>query len=145
MQIEKLTATNLNELTHLVLELWPECSFDEEHQLFEEIIHHENEGVFLVKEQNSFIAFIQVSLRTDYVEGVTTSPVGYAEGLYVRPEHRKKGIGKQLLQYAQEWAKQKDCKEFASDAALTNQASIDFHKQVGFTEVNRIVCFVKEL
>jgi aminoglycoside 6'-N-acetyltransferase I len=145
MQIEKLSAANLKELTHLVIKLWPDCSFEEEYPFYEGIIGDENQACFLIKDAATYAAFIHVTLRFDYVEGADSSPVGYIEGLYVKPEYRKNGFGKTLVDVAEQWAKEKGCREIASDAEITNEASIQFHQQAGFSEANRIVCFIKQL
>ncbi len=36
-------------------------------------------------------------MRTDYVEGTESSPVGYLEGIFVKEEYRKNGYAKELL------------------------------------------------
>jgi aminoglycoside 6'-N-acetyltransferase I len=41
--------------------------------------------------------------------------------------------------------KDKGCTEFASDCELDNKESLEFHKAIGFEEVNRIICFRKNL
>lgn len=145
MQIEKLSSENVEELTHLVLALWPDCSFDEEYIFYKEIMEDENQACFLIKDHTHYAAFIHVTLRTDYVEGTSSSPVAYLEGLYVKPTYRRNGAGKELVNAAIQWAKQKGCQEIASDAEITNEASIQFHLQAGFVEVNRIVCFTRQL
>ena len=43
------------------------------------------------------------------------------------------------------WAKNKGCREFASDCELENEESLSVHLKMGFSEVNRIICFKKEL
>jgi aminoglycoside 6'-N-acetyltransferase I len=108
-------------------------------------LNSESEICYLIREQETYIAFIQLSLRNDYVEGTTELPVAYIEGIYVKPEYQKQGLGKTLIQEAQKWGLQNGCKQIASDTELHNAAGIDFHKHAGFTETNRIVCFVKEL
>jgi aminoglycoside 6'-N-acetyltransferase I len=46
---------------------------------------------------------------------------------------------------AEEWGRNMGCKEMASDTEITNQTSIAVHKAMKFNEVNRVVCFKKEL
>lgn len=145
MKIEKISTTNLEPLTNLMLELWPECSFNEEFTNCQRILQTPTETCFLAKDQNNYMAFIQLSLRTEYVEGSTTSPVGYVEGIYVQPEFQRSGIGRKLIARGEKWARKKGCTQFASDAELHNHDSIWFHKKTGFKEVNRIVSFIKEI
>jgi len=145
MHIEVLSATNLTSFTELTLELWPDCEFGEEYPYYQSIIGSEKEICYLVREQETYIAFIHLSMRTDYVEGATEFPVAYIEGLYVKPDYQKQGIGKMLVSAGAAWGRQKGCKQFASDTETSNEMSIDFHKKIGFNEANRIVCFVKDL
>ncbi len=145
MKIEKISTTNLEPLTYLKLELWPECSFDEEYANCQRILQTPAETCYLIKEQDNYIAFIQLSLRTNYVEGANSSPVAYVEGIYVQPEFQRSGIGKKLIARGEKWARKKGCTQFASDAELHNDDSIWFHKKTGFKEVSRIVSFIKEI
>ena len=55
------------------------------------------------------------------------------------------GYATELLNACKAWAKSQGCTEFASDCAITNEASIRFHLNAGFTEANRIVCFTSKI
>ena len=102
--------------------------------------------LFLIKYiDNNPIGFAQCNIRHDYVEGTNSSPVGYLEGIYIKDEYRNSGFAKELLQKCERWAKEKGCKEFASDCELTNTASLKFHLAVGFEEANRVICFKKKI
>ena len=89
--------------------------------------------------------FAQAQLRRDYVEGSSTSPVGYLEGVYVEPDFRRRGFAQALLRACEAWARERGCAEFASDCELENEVSAAFHARMGFAEVNRIRCFLKPL
>lgn len=67
------------------------------------------------------------------------------KGIFVKPEYRKQGYAKALLQECEKWALQQGCSEFASDCELTNEESLAFHLKMGFAEANRIICFQKRL
>ena len=112
---------------------------------FKAFLNDRESAVFLCRKDGNPIGFAQCQLRHDYVEGTKTSPVGYLEGIYVKPEHRKQGYGKQLVAACESWAKTQGCTEFASDCILENTQSIQFHLHSGFQEANRIVCFTKQL
>ncbi|MCL2544769.1 MAG: GNAT family N-acetyltransferase [Clostridia bacterium] len=100
---------------------------------------------YLYRLGNEAVAFVGLSLRHDYVEGTDTSPVGYVEGIYVKPGHRGKGIARELVEYAKEWALERGCGELASDCEIGNAASRAFHNGIGFREANTIVCFAMKL
>lgn len=145
MNIEGLSADNCHALTELALELWPECIFEEEYEQFASLIDSENDLCCVALEGNEYIAFVHVSIRREYVEGADDLPVAYVEGIYVKPTYQKQGIAKQLMAVSEAWAKQKGLTQMASDTPVDNSESIDFHKKAGFTEAERIVCFIKEL
>ncbi len=145
MQIEKLNTNNLNALVELYLKLFPNCNYTEEQAYFTKALSTDKETCFLLKKEDNYIAFIHLNLRTDYVEGTSTSPVAYLEAIYVEPDYQKTGIGKLLVEQGRQWAKTMGCTEYASDVELTNENSIGFHKNMGFTEVNRVACFMKKI
>jgi aminoglycoside 6'-N-acetyltransferase I len=91
------------------------------------------------------IGFIEGSIRSDYVNGTETSPVGFVEGVYVTPEWRRKGIARQLFAAIGDWAQARGCRELASDALLDNVASQRAHVALGFKETERVVYFSKKL
>lgn len=145
METEIISTANLKSLVGLVLELWEDCSFDEELENYKSIIDSDNEVCYLIKDGEKYIGFTHVSIRNDYVEGSSALPIAYMEAVYVKPEYRKKGIAQALIKMAEGWAILKGLKQIASDTAVNNGAGISFHKKVGFVEVERIVCFIKDL
>ena len=88
---------------------------------------------------------VEVALRSDYVNGTESSPVGFLEGLYVDPAFRRQGIAALLVNTAEQWAKERGCSEMASDALLENTASHAMHAALGFAETERVVYFRKPL
>ena len=132
-------------LAELMLLLWPEHGEAELLAECEAFMEDENAGFFLKYEQGVPAGFAQCQLRHDYVEGTKTSPVGYLEGIYVEPAFRGQGIARELLHFCEDWAREKGCREFASDCELTNTESLHFHLHTGFREANRIICFCKKL
>lgn len=136
--------TNLQEITKLALKLWPEHDFDELIKEYQEIISNENNAIFLVV-NNIPIGFCQCGLRYDYVEGTSTSPVLYLEGIFIEEEYRKQGNARKLINRCMEWGKTKNVTEFASDCEINNIDSYLFHLKLGFIEANKIICFTKKI
>ena len=112
---------------------------------FNELIPSDACAVFLLVLDGQPAGFAQCQLRHDYVEGAHSSPVGYLEGIYVLPEFRGQGHARDLLASCEQWARTRGCTEFASDCELGNDGSLAFHRSMGFTEANRIICFTKKL
>ena len=102
-------------------------------------------AVFLAWQDARPVGFAQCQLRHDYVEGTESSPVGYLEGIFIAESHRRQGVAKSLLAACEGWARERGCREFASDCQLDNVQSLQFHLNVGFKEANRIICFTKKI
>ena len=102
-------------------------------------------GLLAIDDNGDAVGFAEVSVRSDYVNGCDTSPVGFLEGIWVAPARRNAGIGRRLIDSAAAWAAAAGCSEFASDALVENTASQSFHRSVGFAETDRVVYFRKEL
>ncbi len=143
--IRKAEKKDLGSAAALAALLWPEHEPEELLPEFRALLKSGKGALFLASENEDDLGFAQVQLRHDYVEGTETSPVGYLEGVYVREEARGRGVARALLRACEAWTAQRGCREFASDCELGNAASLAFHLHNGFTEMNRIICFVKPL
>ncbi len=133
---------NLKLWAKLCVSLWPSHTEEEMAAEWEDGGHPDE---FLYMDGKEAAAFLSLSIRRDYVEGAEFSPTGYLEGIYVKPEYRRKGIAKTLVAFAKEWCREKGCREFASDCELDHTQSARFHESVGFREENRIICNIMKL
>ena len=139
---ETCDAEKVNALAHMLF-----CGHDEG-ELLEEIkamLESPEAAAFLAEDGENCVGVAECSLRHDYVEGTSGSPVGYLEGIYVLEGARRAGAARALVETAKDWARKSGAKEFASDCELDNEMSIRFHKALGFAEAGRIVCFTVKL
>lgn len=141
--IVQVSGENEAEWAELCVLLWPEYTADYmlQGKAGGELFKNE----FLYYCENKPVGLISLSLRTDYVEGTNSSPVGYIEGIYVKKAYRHKGIARELVEYAKKWSLRNGCLELGSDCILNNETSRIFHSKVGFKEANTIVCFTMTL
>ena len=94
-------------------------------------------------ESTGLCGFLELSVR-NYAEGcIGATP--YVESWYVEAAARETGIGRKLIEAAEQWALANDYNELASDAELGNTLSQSAHKAVGFVEEERVVHFRKQL
>jgi aminoglycoside 6'-N-acetyltransferase I len=63
----------------------------------------------------------------------------------VESNHRRQGVGRALVKAAEQWATEQGFREIASDTQLENIGSIAAHLHLGYTEVERNVCFFKKI
>ena len=134
----------LDAVTRLAAQLWPDSMPGLSDEL-RGLLSREDAVIALYFRDGTPVAFAQCQLRTDYVEGTDSSPVGYLEGIFVEPNSRGAGVARELLSFCEAWARCWGCMEFASDCELSNTDSYAFHMSNGFTEANRIICFRKDI
>lgn len=148
MRVEQCGIEHLQQWLALRAALWPDHAAD----------HHKDEvlqiylagcaeaAAFICRTSaNEAIGFAEATLRKAYVNGCQTSPVLFLEGIYVRSEHRQRGVARLLCDSVAIWGKSAGCVEFASDALIDNAQSHGFHLALGFLETERVVYFRKNL
>lgn len=145
--IEPCTSTHHPGWLELRRALWPECSDAEHLEEMAEFLAEPERFSQLVAydEDRRPVGFAEASIRTDYVNGTESSPVGFLEGIYVSPEHRRRGFARALVAEVERWAIARGCRELASDADLENLLSHRVHRALGFDETERVVYFRKVL
>lgn len=127
--------------------LWPEVSEAEHLEDIERFFAgeaREPAAVLLALESGRAVGLAEVSIRA-YAEGCRTDRVAYLEGWFVAADARRRGVGRVLVEAAEEWGRRHGCRELASDAEADNVVSAAAHRALGFTEVGLVRCFRKDL
>jgi len=128
--------------------LWPEIPKDELRSERALILDDPRRNAVFVARRGEpggeLVGFVEAALR-DWAEGCRTRPVGYIEGWYVAPEHRRRGVGRRLIEAAERWARSRGCTEMGSDAEIANTLSHRAHAALGYEEIERVVSFAKRL
>ena len=101
-------------------------------------------AVLLAVEDGRVVGFAEASIRS-HAEGCRPGRIAYLEGWYVAREARRRGIGTALLRAVEAWGRAQHCAELASDTEIENQLGQTAHRALGFAEVDRVICFRKDL
>lgn len=127
--------------------LWPDSSNESHLKEMKRLVSERHRfGQFIARDaQGAAIGLAEASVRTDYVNGTESSPVGFLEGIYVKPASRQRGVARALVLIAMRWASANGCSEFASDTSIENRISQDMHRRLGFAETERVVYFKKQI
>ena len=147
MKPEPLTSADDTDWLSLRIALWPDCPRQQHLEEMATFLRDPARFVQCIVRAPSGrgVGFAEASVRTDYVNGTSSSPVAYLEGLYVTPEARGKGVARSLVVAVSEWAIAHGCTELASDTQPENLVSQAVHMQLGFVETERAVFFSKQL
>lgn len=144
MTVRPMTEVDLEVVAALRAELWPEASAEEHRAELPDWLADDGCCAFVAERDGAVIGFVEGRLRS-HADGCGTTPVGYLEGWYVVPEGRRQGAGVALFRAFEAWARDRGCRELASDTWPGNGAGIAAHLRLGFEEVDRVVLFRKAL
>jgi len=138
--------TDLNEWLTMRRALWPDCPPKKHREEMTEILADRKDQPAWMAESLSgeLMGFLEVSVR-NYADGAGRKDVGYLEGWYVKPKYRKQGVGRTLVNEAEDWAVSRGFSHVGSDTWVGNRNSYNVHKAMGYREVGRDVHFVKKL
>lgn len=122
--------------------LWPDASEPEHLREMADVLSRGHFVMLAFDNDGLAIGFVEVSKRNDYVNGTASSPVGFLEGVYVAPSHRRQGVCRALVCAASTWVAAEGCSEFASDSLAENLDAHAAHRALGFVEMERVVYFL---
>lgn len=145
--VERCTSKEQRGWLNLRGALWPHCKEAEHLTEMEATCSTPDRLAAFIAygESGEALGFVETAVRTDYVVGTNSSPVGFIEGIYVVENFRHQGVARALVEAAERWALTRGCRELASDAHLDNLASHAMHRALGFAETERVVYFCKTL
>src|SRR5512146_503847 len=138
---------DLERLASLCCALWPKRSLEDNFGELRLILEGKTELVLtmplaiFIAETNSkeLVGFVEVDLRS-HADGCSPAkPAAYIEGWYVAESFSRRGVGKMLIEKAEEWARTQHCLEIASDATIDNWKSHRAHEALGYEVVDACV------
>jgi aminoglycoside 6'-N-acetyltransferase I len=125
--------------------LWPDETPLGHAKAIDELLADEEAWAFIAELKGDGAAgFAEVALRK-YVNGCDSRPVPFLEGVWVRPELRRQGIGARLILHAESFFAARGFRELGSDTLMDNTSSQAAHRAWGFSETERVVYFRKIL
>lgn len=145
MSIVQADLSSVKDWADLSARLFTDRTSEEMDRACHEFLTTKKEIGFLYRLNNIAVGYMNLSIRNDYVNGTDTSPVAFVEAVYILPEYRRQGIAKELIAYAEKFAKDNGMKQLASDCPIENTVSERFHKSCGFAERERVICFAKNV
>jgi aminoglycoside 6'-N-acetyltransferase I len=150
MQLRTVAAGDIEAFTELRSRLWPTAPKAELREEAEALVAHKLSvnlpmTAFVAEEAGRLIGFVEVGLRSHADGCDPVRPVGFLEGWFVEPSQRERGVGRALVQRAEEWCVEQGCTELASDTWIDSDISQHAHAALGFEVVDRCVHFRKDL
>lgn len=104
----------------------------------------QNAGYIALLANHQAVGFAEISLR-QYANGCSKQPVPFLESIWVKPAYRQQGIAQALISQITTDLIAKGFDELCSDAEIDNTRSYKAHQNWGFDEIERVICFRKNL
>ena len=136
VKIRRVTLNDKAVWLRMRIALWHHHDPKELEQELDRLLTNQaKEPVFVAERSDKGLCgFIEVAIR-EKAAGCKTNNVGYIEGWYVDPDIRQKGIGRRLVDAAENWAREQGCQEMASDTNNKYPISRTAHQSLGYEEI----------
>ena len=86
--------------------------------------------------QDHLIAYVAENMNESigYCIASVAGPAGEIDSLFVKAEHRGKGLGKKMMNLALKWLDEQNCESIKVSIAEGNESVVDFYRRFGFAE-----------
>jgi aminoglycoside 6'-N-acetyltransferase I len=143
--VRKMLATDRASWTEMRAALWPEATLAVHARDVDEMLARPDAWGFVAETSDGAPAgFAELAIRP-YANGCDSRPVAFLEGIWVKAELRRRGIGARLIAHIGAFLTERGFHQIGSDAPIDNVASQAAHLGWGFCETERVVYFRKSL
>ncbi|MGE0868462.1 MAG: GNAT family N-acetyltransferase [Kofleriaceae bacterium] len=148
--IRAAALTDLDAVTALCLQLWPDVELDDQRDHVARTLEGRPPSTqplayFVADDGGRLIGFVEVGRRSHAEDCDPRRPCGFIEGWYVEPEVRRRGVGRALIERAEQWARDHGCIDLASDITAGNDLSVRAHVALGFAIGGQIITLHKSI
>jgi aminoglycoside 6'-N-acetyltransferase I len=125
--------------------LWPEATLPAHRSATDALLNDPDVWALVAEAMDgAAIGFAEIALRK-YANGCESQPVPFLEGVWVKPEFRRRGVGARLIARAEAFMAARGFRELGSDTPIDNVTSQSAHRAWGFCETERVIYFRKLL
>lgn len=96
------------------------------------LVQSEDSLVLVTEENNEIIASGYAKIKRPDNNYSNFDQYAYLGFMYVKPEHRGKGVNKLILDELVSWAKSKDISEIRLDVYAENESAVKAYEKAGF-------------
>ena len=101
-------------------------------EYFKAELKKKNSSVFIAEDQKPVGIIIATYFKPLRISKFARK--GYVSNLYIRKNHRNKGIGKKLLNISLKWLKENNVKYISLEIHLENEKALKFYRDLGFKD-----------
>ena len=100
-----------------------------------------NECVFVADVSGKVVGYVHIiKFNTLYYKSMAN-----IQGMVVAKEHQRKGFGKQLMNAAEDWARERDLEMIRLNSGFVRPEAHEFYRAIGYNNEKEQIRFMKEL
>jgi len=101
---------------------------------FTRFIGNDDRKAFVAVQGGNIIGYMTVLIQ-EQASYWKIKRIGHISGLMVRQDHRRKGIGRKLLQSAGGYFKEKGIKQYTLFTSVNNKSGVEFYEKCGLEKL----------
>jgi aminoglycoside 3-N-acetyltransferase I len=145
IDIQILNNNKLNELTELIAVFRNVFEMETalpDNAYLQNLLHQDNFFAVTAKCDDKIIGGLTVYVLHQYY---SVKPLAYIYDLAVLAEHQRKGIGKKLITFVNEYCEQQGFEEVFVQANLEDEYALDFYRSTKPTNEEQVIHFYYKL
>lgn len=100
-----------------------------------------NECVFVADVSGKVVGYVHIiKFNTLYYKSMAN-----IQGMVVAKEHQRKGYGKELMNAAEDWARERDIEMIRLNSGFVRPEAHEFYRAIGYSNEKEQIRFMKEL
>ena len=137
--IERCEAADFQGVFGLLRQLWPgkELERDTLRQIFEQAVRARSRVLLQATAEGEVVGFGSMTLKMHLWHG---GLIAWIDELVVNERHRGLGVGKLLLEYLVELARERGCRAVELDSAFHRLGAHAFYEEMGFEKRAYLFC-----
>ncbi|MED4126556.1 GNAT family N-acetyltransferase [Shouchella miscanthi] len=96
-----------------------------------ESLQRDDLSLFIAENDHHFLGYLEMRLQNDFF---TNERQGYITAIATTPEAEGKGVGKRLMQKAEEWAQEQGVHTIVLDVFKANEHAVAFYEKFGYQQ-----------
>lgn len=134
MTIQTATLEHLHAIYHLTNELEETIlPFDSFETIYQEVLQSSTDTLFVLTDKEQVLGYLHLQIRGQLHHGEQIAEI---LELIVITEHRKQGLGQQLLEHGLRYAQKKGAKSIELTSNMRRTRAHQFYERNGFTKTS---------
>ena len=141
VKIRPAKKDDCRQITNLTNQLGYPSSFEKVCQIVDLVLNHNDHQIYVAEIEDELASYVHLVCTMR----ISSDPFVEIAALVVHEDYRNRGIGKLILQAAQNWTIEKGYQKIRIRSNIIRQEAQGFFRQQGFSQIKTQNVFVKSI